>query len=159
MRVRAVAALMAANAFWLMLAVGSRAGAQDYGPPPAGYANGPPNGPNEQVIVQAPYAPTYRVDHPHLNVPIENVSLSLPVHYGDLDLRTREGAHALRMRIRQAVGTVCGQLIDMYPVGVESDAQCFRDALATSMARADAAIQNARSYPPGRYRDVYYSGY
>lgn len=146
---------MAANAFWLMFAVGSRAGAQDYGPPPAGYANGP----SEQVIVQAPFAPTYRVDHPHLNVPIENVSLSLPVQYGDLDLRTREGAHALRMRIREAADTVCGRLIDMYPVGLESDAKCYRDAVATSMARADAAIQDARSYPPGRYRDMYYGGY
>jgi UrcA family protein len=154
MRVRTAAAVLAANAFWLMFAVGSRASAQDYGPP-AGYANGP----NEQVIVQAPYVPQYRVDHPHLNVPIENVSLSLAVHYGDLDLRTREGARALRMRIREAANTVCGQLIDMYPVGVESDAQCFRDALATSMARADAAIQNARSYPPGRYRDMYYGGF
>jgi UrcA family protein len=155
MRVRTAAALLAANAFWLMLAAGSRAGAQDYGPPQAGYANVP----NEQVIVQAPFAPTYRVDHPHLNVPLENVSLSLPVHYGDLDLRTREGAHALRMRIREAADTVCGRLIDMYPVGLESDAKCYRDAVATSMARADAAIQNARNYPPGRYRDMYYGGY
>lgn len=154
MRIRAVAALLAANAFWLMLAAGSRAGAQEY-PPTAGYANIP----NEQVIVRMPFAPRYRVDHPRLNVPLENVALSKPVYYGDLDLRTRGGAHALRTRVREAAYTVCDQLIDMYPVGEETDSQCFRNALSDSMARADAAIQNARSYPPGRYRDRYYSGY
>jgi UrcA family protein len=152
MRIHGLA--FAVSALGLMLAAASPAGAQQY-PPTGGYANLG----TEEVIVTAPFAPRYRVDHNYLNVPLENVALSEPVRYDDLDLRTRDGAHALRMRIRTAVNAVCGQLIDMYPVGEETDSQCYRNALSDSMARADAAIQNARSYPPGRYRDMYYGGY
>jgi UrcA family protein len=145
MRVRTIV-LLAASA--LALALTSAASAQDYGPYGPGY--GPPVAtvPTDQVIV---IAPRYRVDHHSLNTPIENVSLSQPVRTDDLDLRTWQGARELRRRVHRVASNVCGQLIDMYPVGVDSDATCYRNAVAEAMPRADAAIQTARGYPPGLY--------
>jgi UrcA family protein len=145
MRVRKTA-LLAASVLGLSLA--SAASAQTYGPYGPGY--GPPVAtvPSDQVIV---IAPRYRVDHHSLNTPVENVSLSQPVRSDDLDLRTARGAHELRRRIHFVARSVCGQLIDMYPVGVDSDATCYRNAVAEAMPRADAAIQTARGYPPGLY--------
>ena len=137
------ATLLAAGAVGLGLITSSGASAQDYGPP-APYATVP----TDEVIVTAP---RYRNDHNRLNVPIENVSLSQPVRYDDLDLRTRQGAHELRRRVRVVADQVCGQLIDAYPVGVDSDATCYRNAVAEAQPRVDAAIQTARGYPPGLY--------
>ena len=144
------ATLVAAGAVGLGLVVSSSgASAQDYGygPPPPPYATAVPS---ETVIVTAP---RFRNDHNYINVPPENVSLSQPVRYDDLDLRTWRGAHELRRRVHVVAGQVCQQLIDMYPVGVNSDATCYRNAVAEAMPGVDAAIQTARGYPPG------YGGY
>ena len=124
----------------------SGASAQSYGyGPPAPYATVP----TDEVIVTAP---RYRNDHNLLNVPIENVSLSQPVRYDDLDLRSRQGARELRRRVRVVADQVCGQLIDQYPVGVDNDdTSCYRNAVAEARPRVDAAIQTARGYPPGLY--------
>lgn len=97
----------------------------------------------EEVVVPAP---RYRVDHPHLNVPIENVSLSEPVSYADLNLRSRWGAHVLRTRIRFAASKVCRQLITMYPYGEGTSPQCYREAVAGAMGKANSAIDTARGY-------------
>ncbi|HTW35458.1 MAG TPA: UrcA family protein [Rhizomicrobium sp.] len=142
------AALLAAAAVGAGLVVSSTdASAQTYGyGPPAPYTTVP----TDQVIVTAP---RYRADHNYLNVPIENVSLSQPVRTDDLDLRTWRGAHELRWRVHVAARQVCEQLIEAYPVGVNGDATCYRDAVAEAMPGVDAAIQTARDYPPG------YGGY
>ena len=138
-------ALAAASAIGLGLAISSSdASAQDYAPPPAPYATVPA----ESVII---VAPRYRNDHNYLNVPPENVSLSQVVRYDDLDLRSRSGVRELRRRVRIVADQVCGQLIDEYPVGVDSDATCYRNAVAEARPRVDAAIQTARGYPPGLY--------
>lgn len=140
-------ALAAASAIGLGLAISSTdASAQSYGygPPPAPYATVPA----ESVIV---VAPRYRNDHNYLNLPPENVSLSQVVRYDDLDLRSRDGARELRRRVRIVADQVCGQLIDEYPVGVDPDSTCYRNAVAEARPRVDAAIQTARGYPPGLY--------
>ena len=138
-------ALAAASAIGLGLAISSSdASAQGYAPPPAPYATVPA----ESVII---VAPRYRNDHNYLNVPPENVSLSQVVRYDDLDLRSRSGVRELRRRVRIVADQVCGQLIDEYPVGVDSDATCYRNAVAEARPRVDAAIQTARGYPPGLY--------
>jgi len=143
------ATLLAAGAVGLGLVVSSSgASAQDYGyGPPAPYATVP----TDTVIVTAP---RFRNDHNTINVPPENVSLSQPVRYADLDLRTWQGARELRRRVHIVAGQVCGQLIEEFPVGVDGDnASCYRNAVAEAMPRVDAAIQTARGYPPG------YGGY
>ena len=140
------ATLLAAGAVGLgLIASSSGASAQDYGyGPPAPYATVP----TDQIVVTAP---RYRDDHNHINVPLENVSLSQPVRYDDLDLRSPQGARELRRRVRVVADQVCGQLVDAYPVGVDSDATCYRNAVAEARPRVDAAIQTARGYPPGFY--------
>ena len=125
MRVRTIV-LLAASA--VALGLTSAASAQDYGPYGPGY--GPPVAtvPTDQVIV---VAPRYRVDHHSLNTLIENVSLSQPVRTDDLDLRTWQGARELRRRIHRVASNVCGQLIDMYPVGRgQRRHTCYRNAVA-----------------------------
>jgi UrcA family protein len=141
------AALLTAGAVGAGLAFsssGASAQAYGYGPPPAPYTTVQA----DEVIVTAP---RFRNDHNRLNVPIENVSLSQPVRTDDLDLRTREGARELRRRVRIAADEVCGQLIDQFPVGVDGDSTCYRNAVAEARPRVDAAIQTARGYPPGLY--------
>jgi UrcA family protein len=140
------ATLLAASAVGLGLVVSSSgASAQSYGyGPPAPYVATP----SEEVIVTAP---RYRNDHNYLNVPPENVSLSQPVRYDDLNLRTREGARELRRRVRIVADQVCGRLSNEYPVDVNGDATCYRNAVAEARPRVDAAIQTARGYPPGLY--------
>jgi UrcA family protein len=140
------ATLLAAGAVGLgLITSSSGASAQDYGyGPPAPYAAVQ----TDQIIVTAP---RYRNDHNKINVPIENVSLSQPVRTDDLDLRTRQGVRELHRRVRVVANEVCGQLIDQYPVGVDSDATCYRNAVAEARPRVDAAIQTARGYPPGLY--------
>ena len=138
------AALAAASVVGVgLMTSSSGAYAQEYGPP-ASYTTVP----TESVIVTAP---RYRSDHNYLNVPIENVSLSQAVRTDDLDLRSWRGVRALHERVREAAYQVCGQLIDHYPVGVNSDATCYRDAVAEARPRVDAAIQTARGYPPRAY--------
>jgi UrcA family protein len=105
-----------------------------------GYA---PPADNEQVIITAPHF--FHQQPSLLNTPPENVSLSVPVRYGDLDLRTRAGAHELRDRIRVAADDVCRQLIYAYPTALDPDGGCYRDAVAFAMPRADAAIRDART--------------
>jgi UrcA family protein len=141
----AVAAVVATGAGLALSS--SRASARDYGTPygpPAPYATVRV----DEVIVTAP---RHRTDHYRLNVPIENVSLSQPVRTDDLDLRTFRGARELLRRVHIVADQVCRQLIDGYPVGLNSDETCYRNAVAEAMPQVDAAIQSARGRPPGLY--------
>jgi UrcA family protein len=156
-------ALLAAGAFGLLLTAAS---AQEYGsgsydqgynapPPPPDYGPGPSDnygppppaydqgGPPENVIVIAP--PRTQTDHSSL-APTEITRLSLHVRYDDLDLRTAEGAHELRARVRDAAYDVCGRLVARFPHALPSTPSCFKQALAGGMNRADTAIHEARDY-------------
>ncbi len=116
----------------------SPANAQDYGPygPPVYY--GPPQ---EQLEVNAP---RFREEHVPLNAPLEKVSLSAAVPYGDLDLRSREGARELRYRVRDAAWQVCSNLAEAYPVYRATGTSCFKTAYDDAMVRADEAISTTR---------------
>lgn len=123
------------------LALAPAANAQDYGSAP-GYRNAPPQ---EEVPVTAP---RFRTDQTRLNGPLEAVSLSTNVRYDDLDLQTRQGAHALRMRVRDAARDVCAQLAGVYPVYQANGTSCYRTAMQNALLRADRAIGDAREYRP-----------
>src|SRR5579863_9355103 len=69
------------------------AGAQDY------YI-----GPPEEVIVTPP---PYAAPRGHLGGPIQDVALSRPVRFDDLDLTSRWGAYRLRARIAFEARTLC----------------------------------------------------
>jgi len=132
------ATLIAAGALGLALSA-SPVAAQDYGSDDQGYNSGP----NEQIEV---IAPRYREDRTPLNAPPGKLSLSVAVHFRDLDLRTRSGAHELRARVRDAARDVCEQLHDEYPVKQAPGTNCYKDAVEQAMARADSAIRDARDY-------------
>ncbi len=133
-------ALLAAGAFGLMLAASS-ARAQDYGrfDEPA-YQNGL----NEEVEV---IAPPYREERTPLNAPPGRVSLSHVVRYDDLDLRTREGAHELRARIRETARDICEQLDAEGPIPLAGSPPCYRTAVEPALNRAETAISEARYDP------------
>jgi UrcA family protein len=157
--------LLAAGALGLMLTAAS---AQEYGPgddgysappPPSDYGPGPSDnndygpppppaydngyaGPPENVIV---IAPPRQTDHSSL-APTQITRLSMNVAYDDLDLRSAQGAHELRARIRDAARDVCDRLVARFPHALYDTTSCYRQALDGGMNRADTAIHVARNY-------------
>jgi|HubBroStandDraft_4_1064222.scaffolds.fasta_scaffold525181_1 UrcA family protein len=133
--------LLMAGAMGFM-AVATSAGAQDTGY----YGSAPYSGPQEEVIVTPPpYGP--RVGH--LGGPIENVSLSRPVRYDDLDLSSHWGAHRLRERVSFEARELCKQLDAMYPVSADDSSgwnnRCYDRAFEQAMYQADRVIAEARN--------------
>jgi UrcA family protein len=141
-------ALLAASALGLALTATS-VSAHSYDDQ-SGYQNGPP----EQVIVIAP--PDYYAHRPYpsnqLGRPPEPTTLSQSVNFSDLDLSTREGAHELRARIRDAAHGICSELASRYPIRMANSQPCYEKAVQSGLNRADNAIHEARY----EYRDDYY---
>jgi UrcA family protein len=71
---------------------------------------------------------------------------SRAVSFSDLDLRSREGAHELRNRVREAADEICGGLSDMYPADAGDYGACYRESVRNGLVRAQAAITDARHY-------------
>ena len=135
MQVRATA--MALGTAMGLVLVAISAGAQDYNS----------SAPEEVIVTPPPHAPTRSI----IGAPIIEVSMSQPVHFGDLDLRTSDGVHELRNRVSFAAATLCRRLSAMYPVSYDGtgdewprDSNCHRDAVARAMVQADAAVRAAR---------------
>lgn len=103
---------------------------------------------DESITVNAPRY--HSSDNMRLNGPLERVSLSGVVHYDDLNLRTRRGAYALRMRVRDEAQEVCARIAEAYPVREAPGTSCYKDALNDGLVRANAAIRDARD---DRYAD------
>lgn len=117
------------------------ANAQDYDD----YYNAPyVSDTNETVHVIAPrYAgPRYNKYH----APYVNASLSQPVSYDDLDLRTYGGARILKDRIRLTARLMCRELDERMPVTADFSPSCYKNAVADAMYQANMAIANARGY-------------
>src|ERR1700690_28635 len=106
----------------------SSAQAQNYGPPP-GYRGGQ-GSPDENVYVTAP---RFRGEQTPLNAPPGKVSLSTAVRYDDIDLRTRQGAHEFRLRVRDAARDMCAQLYDAYPFQQATGTSCYKTALQDAL--------------------------
>lgn len=96
----------------------------------------------EEVIIQAP---RYRgPQRSTIGAPIEDVGISAPVRFDDLDLTTDWGVHALHTRIFVAARTLCQRLDNRYPITVSDGApSCYRQAVNDAMAQADAAVDRA----------------
>jgi UrcA family protein len=115
------------------------AAAQDYGyGAPGAYSN------PEDVIVQAPRMRHYTPQRSTIGAPIEDVGISAPVRYGDLDLTTDWGVRKLHTRIFVAARKLCQRLDNRYPITVSDGApSCYRQAVNDAMAQADAAVDRA----------------
>ncbi|MGA9796538.1 MAG: UrcA family protein [Rhizomicrobium sp.] len=128
-----------------ILFTASGALAQEYGPPP-GYDR------PDNVIVIAPHR-HYSNERSDIGAPIENVALTRPVRFDDLDLSTAWGARRLRERVRYTAHELCRRLDTLYPVSAPADpsdrfgsADCYRNAMDDGMDQADQAIDQARAY-------------
>jgi len=135
-------AMALGGALGLALIASSSAGAQEYGSGPGYY------GPPEEVIVRPP---PYARQRSAIGAPIIDASLSRPVRFDDLDLRTPWGVRELRSRISFTATTLCQQLNTMYPVTYDGGSDmwprnhdCYRDAFARGMDQARGAIRAAR---------------
>jgi UrcA family protein len=112
------------------------ASAQDYGPPGNDtYANPP-----ERVEVTRPRVHV-RVGH---FGQVERVTTSRELQMSDSELRTPEGAHALRMQVHEAAGDICSELKYHVRYSLESWHSCYHDAVAHGMRNANWAIEKAR---------------
>jgi UrcA family protein len=109
-------------------------------------------GANEVVVV----APHIRAETSPLNAPPEGIWISEPVSYADLDLRTSQGAHELRLRVRAEAARICDRLREIYPHALPQSESCFRNTLTDAMPKADAAITDVRI---AARRGEYYGGY
>jgi UrcA family protein len=139
--------LLAAGALGFALAASS-ANAQDdqygnpnYGPPPS---YGPAYGPPEEITV---FGPRRHVERGDLGAAIQDVAISRPVRFDDLDLRTDWGARELRNRIEYTARVMCQRLDAMYPISADNSPPCYRTAVDQAIYQADAAISQARGYP------------
>ena len=129
MRISFLRSALMTGAFVLAAA---QASAQDYGPPP-----GP-----EEVPVIAPrihVEPSKRID----GTP-EKLTMSVNVRYDDLNLRTRDGARELRLRVRESARDVCRELFETYPAYQMPGTNCYKDAVQDALVHADEAISDAR---------------
>ena len=137
------AGLVCAAAFGFVVAA-APAFAQDSYAPAYSYGS---YGPPEEVYV---YPPRSAPERGFSGANVGTVSISRPIRYDDLDLRTDWGAAALRHRIFVASERMCRKLNQLYPTTVyplQTDSyDCQREATADAMEQADDAIARARSY-------------
>lgn len=133
-------ALVAAAGFAALAFASPPTSAQPYD---AGYYR-----PEVQVIAPRPRPET----NPRLGAPPEKISLSQSVPFGDLDLTTWRGAHALRERVRETAYDVCTRLRDYAPHRMPGTPSCYREAVSNGLVRADEAIASTRQ----NYREAVY---
>ena len=103
---------------------------------------------DESITVNAPRF--HNSEGTRLNGPLERVSLSSSVRYGDLNLRTRSGARELKLRVRDEAQNVCTRIAEAYPVREATGSSCYKAVLNDGLIHADAAILDARDT---RYSD------
>jgi UrcA family protein len=81
-------------------------------------------------------------------IPIDEVSVSRTVDFGDLNLSTAAGAAALKQRVVAAANQGCAQLarsdLKDTEVLLPSNNTCLAAALEAAIPRAEAAIMAAR---------------
>ncbi|MEI9996630.1 MAG: UrcA family protein [Rhizomicrobium sp.] len=70
--------------------------------------------------------------------------LSREVSYADLDLGTREGAHAFRERIRATARDVCHELTNHDSAADQGYEACYTAAARDALNEADDVIADAR---------------
>ena len=100
----------------------------------------PPANQEMQVIAPDLRGAPLRLQRPNAARPFR---MATEVRYDDLDLRTPQGAQALRARVRSAARDVCEQLAAAYPVYEKHLTSCSRAAERNAGLRANSIINNA----------------
>ena len=81
-------------------------------------------------------APRFHERDSATGAPIEWVSTSRAVRYGDLDLSRPWGMHELRVRIARAARSACDELDGAYPNTSSDSPPCVRTAIRQAMYSA-----------------------
>lgn len=127
------------------------AGAQPYSHTYGTYYTPSRDGGPPEVVTVVP--PRRGPERDEIGAPVEYVSLSKAVPYGDLDLRTRRGVRELRYRINFTAISLCGRLNTMYPItDGESwpvDQPCYENAIHEANYQVGHAIRAAYGYGGG----------
>lgn len=128
----------------------------------------------EEITITPPYVEHRPLGRTYSGVPVEELSLSRPVDYSDLDLSRWEDVQMLNDRIRQAAYATCNELNreypeSLYPAYQSSDRDCVVRATNEGMAQARWAVTNwnggpryaypANSYPQYSHRNYGYPPY
>lgn len=99
--------------------------------------------PMEEITVTAPRVIHEQVDRSHATgAPVERITLTRQVSYGDLDLAKTADAQELKTRVADMAKKACKQLDSLYPL-LPKDPECVRKATDSGMEQADAAIAAA----------------
>ena len=112
--------------------------AQDEGSPGTATANTV----QEEVTISSPKHSPWQST---IGAPYEQVTMSVPVSYRDLNLHTGDGVYTLRQRVKYTARTICNRLTFRYPVGLPDTDGCYRRAIANAMPQTDTAVWNYRS--------------
>ena len=96
----------------------------------------------KEISVEAGRA-TKVVGHTSSGIPIEEVTLTRHVFYGDLDLRTHSGAVELERRVRETAQAACKQLDELYPLTTSESPACAEQAAKGAMEQVHALIAAA----------------
>ena len=83
----------------------------------------------EQVTVGGSHILTVQVERSSSGIPIEDVSLSVPVNSQGLDLTTQSGLNAMERRVRDAATSACDEISRQHPFAEPSDAECVIHAV------------------------------
>ena len=107
----------------------------------------------EEITIIAPHVQHRTIGRSYTGVPVEELSLSRGVDYGDLDLSRWDDVQMLDYRIRQAAYAACGELDRQYPETLypsypSSDSNCVIRAVDEGRAQAQLAVAQWSAYPP-----------
>ena len=88
------------------------------------------------VVVMPEYS---TITRERLNGPVDKISTSRIVHFGDLDLASDYDRQILRDRVEQAAASVCNQLDrEVGGVAVDDRDTCYDNAVRQAMHRVNA---------------------
>ena len=80
---------------------------------------------------------------PTTDQPIQVFTLSHPVGYSDLDLRTYAGVKTLEKRVQDSAKAACRELNAKFPLDPRESSSCARRARSGAMVQVRAAIAAA----------------
>jgi len=105
----------------------------------------------EEITITPPSVQHRTIGRSATGIPVEEMSLSRPVDYSDLDLSRWDDVQILNDRVRQAAYIACGELNRQYPETLypsyqSSDRDCVARATNEGIAQARWAVANWRGY-------------
>jgi UrcA family protein len=97
----------------------------------------------EEVSVQASRIFAKQAGRDPAGIPIMNISLSYGVSYAGLDLVSSAGVVELEKRVNDAALKACEEINHQYPVSVESNTKCAKEAVDKAMVKVHDLVAAA----------------